>query len=107
MLCTLSLPLLAQRFGFAAVFLSRFLMGLGEVSARPSTAEPPQGLILPSINKLIGNWIPLEELSTAASIYTTGNQMAGGIGAPLTAALCGTRFRWPAIFYTGGEPSDP
>ncbi|KAI6181050.1 MFS domain-containing protein [Aphelenchoides besseyi] len=77
-LCTISLPYLANSWGYQAVFVCRFILGIGE------------GLILPSINKLVSMWIPTHELSTAASIYTNGNQMAGFVGFPLSALLCDT-----------------
>ncbi|KAI6219305.1 MFS domain-containing protein [Aphelenchoides fujianensis] len=86
-LCTILLPYLATAWGAHAVFASRFLLGVGE------------GLILPSINKMVSMWIPTHELSTAASVYTNGNQMAGFVGIPLAAVLCGSVFRWPSIFY--------
>ncbi|KAI6206859.1 hypothetical protein M3Y94_00962200 [Aphelenchoides besseyi] len=86
-LCTISLPYLANSWGYQAVFVCRFILGIGE------------GLILPSINKLVSMWIPTHELSTAASIYTNGNQMAGFVGFPLSALLCDSSFKWPAIFY--------
>ncbi|KAI1726304.1 major facilitator superfamily domain-containing protein [Ditylenchus destructor] len=86
-ICSLLLPYFANNLGYIAVFMLRFVMGLGE------------GFILPAINKMISQWIPSEELSTAASIQTTGNQLAGAMGIPLAAFLCSSAFRWPAIFY--------
>uniref|UniRef100_A0A7E4UR78 MFS domain-containing protein n=1 Tax=Panagrellus redivivus TaxID=6233 RepID=A0A7E4UR78_PANRE len=80
-------PYVATELGPGSVFALRFLMGLGE------------GLILPSFNKLVTQWIPNEEKSTAISIYTSGNQIGGIVGVPFFAYLCGTRLQWPAIFY--------
>ncbi|CAD5226425.1 unnamed protein product [Bursaphelenchus xylophilus] len=85
--CTIVLPYFAENLSFHLVFLSRFLMGVAE------------GFVLPSINKMVSQWIPTEELSTAASVYTTGNQMAGFFGAPLAAFLCESSYKWPSIFY--------
>uniref|UniRef100_A0A915DCW6 Uncharacterized protein n=1 Tax=Ditylenchus dipsaci TaxID=166011 RepID=A0A915DCW6_9BILA len=61
------MPYFSTNFGYGAVFGLRFVMGLGE------------GFIMPSFNKMISQWIPTEEMSTALSIHTTGNQMAGAL----------------------------
>uniref|UniRef100_A0A915DC89 Major facilitator superfamily (MFS) profile domain-containing protein n=1 Tax=Ditylenchus dipsaci TaxID=166011 RepID=A0A915DC89_9BILA len=85
--CSCLMPYFSTNFGYGAVFGLRFVMGLGE------------GFIMPSFNKMISQWIPTEEMSTALSIHTTGNQMAGAVGVPLAAFLCGTIYGWPSIFY--------
>ncbi|CAD5219414.1 unnamed protein product [Bursaphelenchus okinawaensis] len=88
-ICSLVLPYLARE-NFELTFISRFLMGIAE------------GFILPSINKMVSQWIPADEMSTAASVYTTGSQMAGFFGAPLAAVLCTSSYKWPSIFYVSG-----
>lgn len=55
-----------------------------------------------SMNSLLLTWIPLNEMSTAAAVYTSGNQMAGFIGAPAATAFCASKWKWPAAFYLGG-----
>ena len=81
-------PLIAVHGGWVPLFICRIFMGLGD------------GLTIPSINKLVTYWIPIEEKSTAATIYTTGFPLGSIIGIPMYAYLCSTRFGWPAIFYT-------
>ncbi|CAI5449096.1 unnamed protein product [Caenorhabditis angaria] len=73
---TVLTPYLAIHFGPIPVFMSRFVMGLGE------------GFILPANNAIIANWFPSAERSTAISLFTTGNQMAGAFGNPVAASLC-------------------
>ncbi|KAI6175384.1 MFS domain-containing protein [Aphelenchoides bicaudatus] len=87
-----TLPYLASNFGPTAVFISMFLSGIGE------------GLIMPAINKLVCSWIPTVELSRAASIYTTANQLAGFIGFPISALMCASSWKWPSIFYLCDTP---
>uniref|UniRef100_A0A914ECY9 Major facilitator superfamily (MFS) profile domain-containing protein n=1 Tax=Acrobeloides nanus TaxID=290746 RepID=A0A914ECY9_9BILA len=85
--CTAALPVMAVHVGHWGVFLCRFFLGFGE------------GALVPSINKLLSSWIPTSEKSTAISIYTTGNQIAGVIGVPLAGFLCESVLGWPSIFY--------
>ncbi|KAK6042182.1 hypothetical protein COOONC_20313 [Cooperia oncophora] len=85
---TFATPFLAIYVGPIAVFSGRVLMGFGE------------GFVIPSFNALISNWFPVEERSTALAVYTTGNQIAGAVGNPLSAALCASSFGWPSVFYS-------
>ncbi|CAD56246.1 Major facilitator superfamily (MFS) profile domain-containing protein [Caenorhabditis elegans] len=86
-LMTAITPYIATRFGPYPVFISRVIMGLGE------------GFILPANNAILANWFPSAERSTAISLFTTGNQMAGAGGNPVAASLCASSFGWPSIFY--------
>uniref|UniRef100_A0AC34QCP9 Major facilitator superfamily (MFS) profile domain-containing protein n=1 Tax=Panagrolaimus sp. JU765 TaxID=591449 RepID=A0AC34QCP9_9BILA len=61
-------PFIAIHGGWVPLFICRILMGLGD------------GLTIPAINKLVTLWIPIEEKSTAATIYTTGFPLASIIG---------------------------
>lgn len=101
-ICTAALPFLAINVGHWGVFLCRFVLGFGEVSRWLFNAALIQGALVPSINKLLSSWIPTSEKSTAISIYTTGNQIAGVIGIPLAAFLCESVLGWPSIFYLCG-----
>uniref|UniRef100_A0A8R1E933 MFS domain-containing protein n=3 Tax=Caenorhabditis japonica TaxID=281687 RepID=A0A8R1E933_CAEJA len=80
-------PYVATHWGPYPVFVSRVIMGLGE------------GFILPANNAILANWFPSAERSTAISLFTTGNQMAGAGGNPVAASLCASPFGWPSIFY--------
>ncbi|KAE9552276.1 hypothetical protein FO519_004522 [Halicephalobus sp. NKZ332] len=80
-------PVLALYGGWMPLFVDRLIMGMGD------------GIAIPAINKMVTFWIPVEEKSTAATIYTTGFSLATIIGVPFFAYLCGTPFGWPAIFY--------
>ncbi|EFP03920.1 hypothetical protein CRE_28675 [Caenorhabditis remanei] len=86
-LMTAITPYVATHFGPYPVFISRVIMGLGE------------GFILPANNAILANWFPSAERSTAISLFTTGNQMAGAGGNPVAASLCASSFGWPSIFY--------
>ncbi|PIO75907.1 hypothetical protein TELCIR_02036 [Teladorsagia circumcincta] len=83
-------PLCAETMGPIAVIVLRFLMGVGE------------GMMIPGINGMITGWIPLHEKSTAAALYTSGNQLAGIISNPVAAEFCASTLRWPAVFYSSG-----
>jgi MFS family permease len=85
--CTALFPVLANNTSYHIVFLSRFVMGLGE------------GILIPAANAFITRWVPNQEKSTAAAIFTLGNQFAGSIGIPIVAAFCASSFGWPAVFY--------
>ncbi|KAI6218000.1 putative transporter slc-17.3 [Aphelenchoides fujianensis] len=80
-------PYLTVHWGWEAVFISRFIMGLGE------------GLFFPSVNAIIGRWIPNHEKAQAASLFTVGAQLSGALGIPLSTAFCLSSLRWPGIFY--------
>uniref|UniRef100_A0AC34FT52 Major facilitator superfamily (MFS) profile domain-containing protein n=1 Tax=Panagrolaimus sp. ES5 TaxID=591445 RepID=A0AC34FT52_9BILA len=80
-------PVIAVQGGWLPLFFARVIMGAGD------------GLVMPSINKLVTFWIPTEEKSTAASIYSTGFPLASILGVPTFAYLCSTSWGWPAIFY--------
>ncbi|VDL70165.1 unnamed protein product [Nippostrongylus brasiliensis] len=82
-------PIFADTIGPAAVVILRFLMGVGE------------GIMIPGINGMISRWIPLHEKSTAAALYTSGNQLAGIIVNPVSAGFCESTFRWPGVIPWG------
>ncbi|KAK0398367.1 hypothetical protein QR680_002563 [Steinernema hermaphroditum] len=86
-ICTAVLPYLALNLGYGYVFVSRVIMGLGE------------GILIPAINTLVTRWFPADERSTAAALYTAGNQVAAAFGNPVAAALCASSFQWPSVFY--------
>ncbi|EYC19357.1 hypothetical protein Y032_0024g1038 [Ancylostoma ceylanicum] len=89
-IASILMPLFAEQLGPVAVMALRFLMGVGE------------GIMIPAINGMITSWIPLHEKSTAASVFTSGNQLAGIIGNPVAAEFCASDLRWPAVFYCSG-----
>lgn len=88
--CTVVFPWLVTNVGFGAALASRIVMGIGE------------GFVLPTISALVAPWFPAVERSTAASIYTSGNQLAGFFGSPLAAYLCASSWKWPSVFYVCG-----
>ncbi|CAJ0570536.1 unnamed protein product, partial [Mesorhabditis spiculigera] len=92
--CTLTIttmigPLLAN-LSYWSFFTSRVVLGLGD------------GFIIPCINTVITRWFPRKERSTAAAIYTLGNQLTSGLTAIIAAWLCTSIFEWPSIFYLSG-----
>lgn len=89
-LCTLLFPILAFYTNPWMVMASRVMMGFGE------------GFIIPAANIIITRWVPNQEKSTAASIFTLGNQFAGGFGIPIITAFCKSSMKWPGVFYFCG-----
>ncbi|VDM84679.1 unnamed protein product [Strongylus vulgaris] len=59
------MPLSAELIGPYGAMALRFVMGVGE------------GVMIPGINGMLTGWIPSHEKSTAASLFTSGNQLAG------------------------------
>uniref|UniRef100_A0A914CX01 Major facilitator superfamily (MFS) profile domain-containing protein n=1 Tax=Acrobeloides nanus TaxID=290746 RepID=A0A914CX01_9BILA len=86
---TVLFPYMAMNTSWQFVFISRVLTGCGN------------GLIVPAMNAMITKWIPNKEKSMAASIFTSGNQIAGIFGLPLAAAFCASEWKWPTVFYCG------
>ncbi|CEF61982.1 Sialin [Strongyloides ratti] len=86
-ICSATFPYLAKHFGYIPVIISRFIMGLGE------------GCLPPAFNSIIANWIPTSEKAIALSIVTTGIQISGTIGNPISAYLCASPLKWDSVFY--------
>uniref|UniRef100_A0AC35THH2 MFS domain-containing protein n=1 Tax=Rhabditophanes sp. KR3021 TaxID=114890 RepID=A0AC35THH2_9BILA len=84
-------PFLANETSYLIVFGSRVLMGIGE------------GLVQPSVNKMISNWIPTSDKAVALSVFTTGFQIAPIIGSPVAAFICSSQFGWEGVFYISGS----
>uniref|UniRef100_A0A915DR40 Major facilitator superfamily (MFS) profile domain-containing protein n=1 Tax=Ditylenchus dipsaci TaxID=166011 RepID=A0A915DR40_9BILA len=86
-------PYLANA-GVGYFMVARFLMGLSE------------GFIFPSTSSMLAQWFPPAERSTAAAVYTSGNQIAASFGVLVSSNLCGTQtflaYGWPNIFYFAG-----
>ncbi|CAG2165540.1 unnamed protein product [Oppiella nova] len=63
-----------------------------------------QGVILPSMNTMIAQWMPKMERSRAMSIIFAGSSLGSVVSLPLTGYLCDESFLggWPAIFYVLG-----
>uniref|UniRef100_A0A0K0ENK4 Legumain n=1 Tax=Strongyloides stercoralis TaxID=6248 RepID=A0A0K0ENK4_STRER len=80
-------PYLAYNYGYVPLIISRVFMGLGE------------GISSPAFNHILSNWIPKAESPVAISIYTSGVQLAGFIGNPITAYFCDSTFGWSGVFY--------
>uniref|UniRef100_A0A0K0F3T3 Sialin (inferred by orthology to a human protein) n=1 Tax=Strongyloides venezuelensis TaxID=75913 RepID=A0A0K0F3T3_STRVS len=80
-------PYLAYNYGYVPLIASRIIMGLGE------------GISSPAFNHILSNWIPKSESPVAISIYTSGVQVAGFIGNPVTAYFCDSSFGWVGVFY--------
>ncbi|KAI6179168.1 MFS domain-containing protein [Aphelenchoides besseyi] len=83
---------LAANFHFYAFLSIRFLMGIAE------------GFVYPCITKIVASWCPPNERATAASIYTSGHQIASVVSVIISAKLCSFNFLggWPLIFYFFG-----
>ncbi|KAI6216770.1 MFS domain-containing protein [Aphelenchoides besseyi] len=83
---------LAANFHFYAFLSIRFLMGIAE------------GFVYPCITKIVASWCPPNERATAASIYTSGHQIASVVSVIVSAQLCSFNFLggWPLIFYFFG-----
>uniref|UniRef100_A0A0N5A154 MFS domain-containing protein n=1 Tax=Parastrongyloides trichosuri TaxID=131310 RepID=A0A0N5A154_PARTI len=80
-------PYLAFNYGYVPLIASRVIMGLGE------------GISSPAFNHILANWIPKAESPVAISLYTSGVQLAGFIGNPITAYFCDSSFGWQGVFY--------
>lgn len=52
---------------------------------------------------MISRWIPISEKGLAASMYTTGAQLAGAFGIPFSTILCVSEWQWPAVYYITGR----
>ncbi|EFO87962.1 hypothetical protein CRE_05718 [Caenorhabditis remanei] len=83
------MPFLATYFGEGGAFASRFVMGISET------------MLIPSLNSMVTKWIPVNEKSLAASVFTSGNQLSGMFGNVLVAELCASSLGWSSIFYSG------
>uniref|UniRef100_A0A0R3S7F4 MFS domain-containing protein n=1 Tax=Elaeophora elaphi TaxID=1147741 RepID=A0A0R3S7F4_9BILA len=85
------IPVLAN-WSFYSIFLTRMVIGLGEA------------FILPSMASISTKWFPATERSTAAAIYTSGNQIALSLVYWIGAELCSVKFLggWPLLFYLLG-----
>uniref|UniRef100_A0A8R1HUE4 MFS domain-containing protein n=1 Tax=Caenorhabditis japonica TaxID=281687 RepID=A0A8R1HUE4_CAEJA len=86
---SLLMPFLASVLGKEGAVASRFVMGVSET------------LLIPSINSMVTKWIPINEKSLAASVFTAGNQLSGMFGNVLVAELCASSLGWSSIFYSG------
>ncbi|KAI1710728.1 major facilitator superfamily domain-containing protein [Ditylenchus destructor] len=79
---------------FYVYLAARFIMGLGD------------GMVFPCVTSMVARWFPPSERSTAAALYTSGNQIAAGLGAILFTKLCTVTtfldYGWPNIFYLTG-----
>ncbi|UMM31853.1 hypothetical protein L5515_005881 [Caenorhabditis briggsae] len=83
------MPFLATTFQAPGAIVSRFFMGVSET------------LLIPSLNSVVTKWIPVNEKSLAAAIFTAGNQLSGIFGNILIAELCASPvFGWSSIFYS-------
>lgn len=88
---TLLIPTLS-RISIWAVFLGRYLMGLGE------------GFIMPAMFSIASRWFPQHERSSFIAIYTSGNQIAAILTLPISSLLCSSEFfGWQSIFYFFGS----
>uniref|UniRef100_A0A1I7V4A4 MFS domain-containing protein n=1 Tax=Caenorhabditis tropicalis TaxID=1561998 RepID=A0A1I7V4A4_9PELO len=83
------MPFLATVFGEQGAFVSRFFMGISET------------MLIPALNSMVTKWIPVNEKSLAASVFTAGNQLSGMFGNVLVAELCASSLGWSSIFYSG------
>ncbi|CAD6195992.1 unnamed protein product [Caenorhabditis auriculariae] len=86
---TLLTPWLA-RYSYQMLFVARIFMGFGE------------GFIFPSLGSLAGRWFAPTERSTAAALYSSGNQIGSGLTSLIASLLCASTFGWPSIFYSFG-----
>ncbi|CAD6189224.1 unnamed protein product [Caenorhabditis auriculariae] len=86
---TMLTPMLVN-ISFEAFFVFRILMGVAE------------GFFFPSIGSLASKWFAPSERSTAAAIYTSGNQVGAATSGLVAAQLCNSSFGWPSIFYFYG-----
>ncbi|CAD5220046.1 unnamed protein product [Bursaphelenchus okinawaensis] len=84
---TFAIPFLIDIFGFGGVFAARFVYGVAD------------GFILPASNWIISRWVPRNELSQAGSLFTSGFQLAGIVGPPVSAAFCESSVKWRGVFY--------
>ncbi|EFO23525.1 hypothetical protein LOAG_04960 [Loa loa] len=91
---TFLIPVLAK-WSFYATFMARLVIGFGEA------------FILSSMASISARWFPPTERSTAAAVYTSGNQIALSLIYWIGAELCLVKFLdgWPLIFYLLGSIS--
>ncbi|GMT15273.1 hypothetical protein PFISCL1PPCAC_6570 [Pristionchus fissidentatus] len=79
-------PLLA-RSSYTAIWIDRFIMGVGD------------GFLIPSMGAIISRWFPASERSTVAVFSSSGFQLASLVSTSVSASLCKTSWGWPSIFY--------
>lgn len=80
---------IAAMVGFAALFVSRVLLGLGEAATFPATYN------------LYGKWIPRVERSRAVAATLGGIPLGTVIGLALSGLLV-AQFGWASVFYVFG-----
>lgn len=86
---TLLLPVLTDVGGLAAIFVLRFLMGMGEAVTYPSMAA------------MLAKWAPPLDRSKMATFIYAGSQIGTVFGMPISGFLCG-RYGWESVFYFFG-----
>ncbi|KAI6171261.1 MFS domain-containing protein [Aphelenchoides bicaudatus] len=84
-------PLLVS-IHYYAFLVSRGLMGICE------------SFTFPCMTTIVAHWIPPNERSTAAAIYTSGHQLASLVAVLVSSKLCLFNFLggWPLVFYFFG-----
>ncbi|KAI6184588.1 Glucuronosyltransferase [Aphelenchoides bicaudatus] len=84
-------PLLVS-FHYYAFLASRALMGIAE------------SFVFPCMTSIVAHWIPPNERSTAAAIYTSGHQLASLVAVLISSKLCLIDWLngWPLVFYFFG-----
>lgn len=86
---TLLLPILTTVGGIPAIFVLRFLMGMGEAVTFPSMAA------------MLAKWAPPLERSKMTTFIFAGGQIGTVFGMPISGLLC-DRFGWESVFYFFG-----
>lgn len=80
-------PLAAEHWGSTGVMVCRIVQGLG------------QGFIFPSVNVLLGRWVPEQERSTLYNFAYAGVGLGTMAGSLITGYVSSSWWGWPASFY--------
>ncbi len=75
--------------GFAALFGTRLLLGVGEAPAYPTNA------------KIVSEWFPRRERAFATSIFDSGNRVGTALSLPIVSAII-AQFGWRMSFVITG-----
>jgi MFS family permease len=61
-----------------------------------------EGVTFPAMHGVWARWAPPEERTFLTTVSYTGAQMGTIISMPISGYICGSHWRWPAVFYLCG-----
>lgn len=84
------IPVTAKFLGSNGVMFWRIIQGVC------------QGLMLPSLNSVLGRWVPPDEISPVNGIIYAGNAIGIALSMIITGYLAASSWGWPSSFYVFG-----